>query len=103
LAARIFSSSRAGSLSVTTWSGVPAGRSEASTNTFSVGQGQRSLLRAGSNVVRPMSAASQPSRNSRMPWLSPETKAGSAVSAGQPPGVVTKPSALMLMRVRICI
>ena len=38
-----------------------------------------------------------------MPWLSPDTKAGSAVSAGQPLGVVTKPSALMLMRARICI
>jgi hypothetical protein len=25
-----------------------------------------------------------------MPWLSPETKAGSAVNAGHPPGVVTQ-------------
>ena len=38
-----------------------------------------------------------------MPWLSPDTKAGSAVSAGQPLGVVTSPSALMLMRERICM
>jgi hypothetical protein len=89
LAARSFSSNLAGSLSTTTWSGVPGGRREPSTNTFRFGHGHRSLLRAGSNVVRPISAASQPSRNSRMPWLWPETNAGSAVSAGHPLGVVT--------------
>ena len=50
--------------------------------------GQRSDSSAGSNVVRPISAASQPSRNSRMPWLSPGTKLGSANSAGQPSAVV---------------
>jgi hypothetical protein len=47
------------------------------------------LVRAGSNVVRPIGAASQSSRNSVMPWLSPETNAGSAVKAGHPLGVVT--------------
>jgi hypothetical protein len=47
------------------------------------------VMRAGSNVVRPIKAASQPWRKFWMPWLSPETKAGSAVKAGQPAGVVT--------------
>ena len=49
----------------------------------------RSAFTAGSNVVRPISAASVPCRNSWMPWLSPEAKAGSASCAGHPSGVVT--------------
>ena len=71
------------------WSGVPGGRCEQSTNTSRPGHGQRSFLRAGSNVVLPISAASQRTWNSGKPWLLPETKAGSAISAGHPSGVVT--------------
>jgi hypothetical protein len=49
----------------------------------------KSLPSAGSNVVRPIRAASQSAWNSLIPWLCPEVKAGSATTAGQPPGVVT--------------
>src|SRR4051794_30807014 len=95
-------SRRAGSLSTTTSSGVPSGRCEPSTNTSSPGHGQRSARSAGSKVVRPISTASQRSWNSTKPYLSGEYE-GSTSWTGQPSGVVTWPSRLMDMRVRISI
>ncbi|MFI5064524.1 MAG: hypothetical protein ACHP9Z_11185 [Streptosporangiales bacterium] len=84
------SSSRAGSLSVTIGTGAPsAGTSRPRTKTSRPGHGQRSAPSAGSNVVRPISTASQLCWNAGHPWVWPGTKSGSATSAGQPSGVVT--------------
>src|ERR671930_419420 len=99
-AARTFSRRAAGSLSTTTSSGVPDGRCDPRTKTSTFGQGHRSAPSAGSNVVRPMSTASHASWNSTKPNVA-GSNVGSASWAGQPSTVVTQPSRLMHIRVRI--